>query len=354
MMWVKVDVGFADHPKVMTLSDAAFRVHVAAICWCGRNRTDGFVPLAYGKTSGIRSKLIEELLSSGVWEVAIDGGWLIHDFLAYNPSRDQDTARRAELSEKRALAGRRGAAKRWGKQETADGNADSNVSGNADSNPDGKTDSKPIANRWQDQDKREERDPNTSQPAKDLTGSARIEPNSQAGLPASAPTDVKSLPEKPSVAAITPEASSDSKPPAEPKKPPDSARVVGATTRQRGERPRVVQELPTRASPRDVEVPLVFGQYASELGLQQATFMDVVTDWREKVGPGTHTRIFDVLCRFIETKALKREMAGAPSSSQQPIEEPKPKAWAPPPGPPPDPNPPPPNPLGFPRKVSNG
>lgn len=44
MPWVRFDDQFTVHRKVDGLSDTAFRLHVAAIFWCARNLTDGFVP----------------------------------------------------------------------------------------------------------------------------------------------------------------------------------------------------------------------------------------------------------------------------------------------------------------------
>ena len=44
MPWVRFDDQYPIHRKVAGLSDTAFRLHSAAIFWCVRNGTDGFVP----------------------------------------------------------------------------------------------------------------------------------------------------------------------------------------------------------------------------------------------------------------------------------------------------------------------
>ncbi len=41
MTWVRLDDGFADHPKLEQISDYAFRLHVSAMCWSSRRGTDG-------------------------------------------------------------------------------------------------------------------------------------------------------------------------------------------------------------------------------------------------------------------------------------------------------------------------
>lgn len=114
MSWVKIDDGFAEHRKIAGLSDAAFRMHVAGLCYAARNATDGFVPLGVAKAIGGSERRAAELMSAGVWHLAggemlgcascaaraaeagsgtssssctTAGGWVIHDFLQFNPSR---------------------------------------------------------------------------------------------------------------------------------------------------------------------------------------------------------------------------------------------------------------------------
>ena len=41
--YIRIDVLLPEHPKTDGLSDKAFRTLVELWCWCGLNRTDGFV-----------------------------------------------------------------------------------------------------------------------------------------------------------------------------------------------------------------------------------------------------------------------------------------------------------------------
>lgn len=75
-----------DSLKIMPLSDAAFRAYVTSICFAARNLTDGFVPLKKAKEFGGRARIIQELVPS-LWEVA-EGGFMVHDYLQYNPTRE--------------------------------------------------------------------------------------------------------------------------------------------------------------------------------------------------------------------------------------------------------------------------
>lgn len=102
MPWVKLDDRFPSHRKVALLSDRAFRLHVSAICWCAENLTDGRIgdrelPLV-AHIRGIKATA-KQLEEAGVWD-RVEGGWLVHDYLDYNPSRDQVLAERKKNAER--------------------------------------------------------------------------------------------------------------------------------------------------------------------------------------------------------------------------------------------------------------
>lgn len=111
MTWANFDDGFTDHPKVIALSDGAFRLHVSGIVYCARYLTDGFVPKPQVSklTPTFRNAHITELTKSGLW-VRQPSGYHIHDYLEWNRSRAYIEAER----EAKSKAGRAGAAKRWG------------------------------------------------------------------------------------------------------------------------------------------------------------------------------------------------------------------------------------------------
>lgn len=92
MTWVRLDDGFAEHPKVARLSDAAFRLHVRALCYAARFGTDGVVSLELFARNA-RPKVRRELIESGLW-TECESGIEIHDFLDYNPSRSAVMAER--------------------------------------------------------------------------------------------------------------------------------------------------------------------------------------------------------------------------------------------------------------------
>lgn len=102
MTWVRLDDTFPDHPKVIGLTDTAFRCHVTALCYAGRYLTDGHIPTGALRLIGTR-KAAQELEAANLWE-RTDHGWHIRDFLEYNPSKEEVETQR----ERRKEAGRRG------------------------------------------------------------------------------------------------------------------------------------------------------------------------------------------------------------------------------------------------------
>jgi hypothetical protein len=92
--WVRLDDGFADHPKVAELDDRAFRIHVWALCYSARHLTDGFLahealagcPLVTRRYTLDRAQ--EGLVSARLW-VRRKRGFQIRDYLSFNPSRAQ-------------------------------------------------------------------------------------------------------------------------------------------------------------------------------------------------------------------------------------------------------------------------
>lgn len=102
MTWVKLDDGFADHPKVVTLSDKAFRCLVRAYCYCGRYDTDGLLPVGF-----MAPKYEDELVAAGLLDRPGYGERAsVHDYLTYNPSREQVEEERRKARERRAKGGR--------------------------------------------------------------------------------------------------------------------------------------------------------------------------------------------------------------------------------------------------------
>jgi hypothetical protein len=137
--WVRLDDTLHSHPKVLDAGLEALGLWALALSHCGAYLTDGHVRRAAAMRLAGAPDVLERLASTlvrvGLWEVHPSGdGWQVHDFLAYNPSRAEVQSQRSDLSEKRAEAGRKGAASRWHR----DGTANAKPHGNGVANADGK------------------------------------------------------------------------------------------------------------------------------------------------------------------------------------------------------------------------
>lgn len=127
MTWVKISDDFAEHPKIVAAGPLAMAMQVAALCYCSRYLTDGFIPEPAARTlidwhvdvtdtmpegHKILSEIavtnshesravdadlvIDMLVREGIWERA-DGGYMIHDYLDYNPSKSEVLAERQKI-----------------------------------------------------------------------------------------------------------------------------------------------------------------------------------------------------------------------------------------------------------------
>ncbi len=109
MSWVRIDDAAPDHPKLVGLDDDAFALWVRGLCYCARHSTDGKIPLAAVPRMTAAKKwaaVAAKLQAAGLWESTPEG-YVVHDFLDYNPSASQVAAKR----EARAAAGKLGGSK---------------------------------------------------------------------------------------------------------------------------------------------------------------------------------------------------------------------------------------------------
>jgi hypothetical protein len=117
--WLRIDDAFAEHPKIEALADRSFRLHVAALCYCARNLTDGHLSVKAVKVLAIIinatriTRNVDELVAAGLWIDNGDGTYSINSYLEFNPTSDEVKQKRGEISEKRREAGKRGAKARW-------------------------------------------------------------------------------------------------------------------------------------------------------------------------------------------------------------------------------------------------
>ena len=106
--FVRIAEGYDEHPKVLPLSDAAFRAHVESICWASRNpRQNGVIPRSVARKKW-RPKVIAELMAARLFDESPEGV-VVHDYLDFNRSAEEVSAYR----DARGDAGSLGNHKRW-------------------------------------------------------------------------------------------------------------------------------------------------------------------------------------------------------------------------------------------------
>lgn len=115
MPWVRVDDRFNEHPKLAAVGPAGWGVWLAGLAYCNRNLTDGFIPYAVAEGiggawtvrlpdgeawrlrraraagAGLGTALesgfvIGLLVAHGLW-AEVPGGYRIHDYADYQPSK---------------------------------------------------------------------------------------------------------------------------------------------------------------------------------------------------------------------------------------------------------------------------
>jgi hypothetical protein len=113
---IAIDVELPEKPAITGLSDAAFRIYIEALCYCGRQKTDGNVPRRVARLMhDLGEAAADELVRAGLWRVAGDGGFDVSGYLQWQLSRE-DWQR---LSNARSKAAR----SRWGSNVHASCNA---------------------------------------------------------------------------------------------------------------------------------------------------------------------------------------------------------------------------------------
>jgi hypothetical protein len=108
MAYVRLDDSVMDNPKMVALSDRAFRGWVWGLCYAQRHLTDGYLPLA--ALTATTKRAAGELQARGLWTVA-DAGFQIHDYLKHQDSKIEVEERklqaRKRMQDRRSLKDRR-------------------------------------------------------------------------------------------------------------------------------------------------------------------------------------------------------------------------------------------------------
>jgi 5-methylcytosine-specific restriction endonuclease McrA len=87
MSWLRIDDGFAQHPKLQGWTPAQKWALVEIFCYCARHKTEGHVPNDLALLPrGVTAKVLTLAEESGFLDRTPDGFLAVHDWSIYNPS----------------------------------------------------------------------------------------------------------------------------------------------------------------------------------------------------------------------------------------------------------------------------
>ena len=113
MSWVKLDDGFFENRNTAPLSKSAKLLYLAGLTYCAKRLTDGKIDARGVKVvralAEAGAKAVAELEAAGRWEKN-GSGYIVHDYLDYNPPAAKVLAQRKAAKERmnRARSGEQG------------------------------------------------------------------------------------------------------------------------------------------------------------------------------------------------------------------------------------------------------
>lgn len=108
MAWGKIDDGFYDHPKTVSLwrrNPGAVGLHIRGISYCAKHLTDGYIQHeivnAMAPVQRDRDEMIQALIEEKTWYENGEEGFAIHDYLDWNPSKEEVLEKRRKDRERK-------------------------------------------------------------------------------------------------------------------------------------------------------------------------------------------------------------------------------------------------------------
>lgn len=117
-MWIKLETGFATHPKILEAGPECLALQIRAICYAAQNQTDGYIPSAAIPmlTAGLdeETKWDREMVAYQLWDEFPDhpNGYFIHDYLDWNVSKNDLMI----LRKKQSQGGKKGMKSRYSQE----------------------------------------------------------------------------------------------------------------------------------------------------------------------------------------------------------------------------------------------
>lgn len=112
MAWVRIDDQAPRNAKLLKAGPAAAWMWVCGIAHCQSHLSEGFIaeiaiPMIGVKGHERSHKLAAALVTCGLFE-RVDGGYMVHDYLDFNETKEQAIARKTSSHAAKVAAGRAG------------------------------------------------------------------------------------------------------------------------------------------------------------------------------------------------------------------------------------------------------
>jgi len=100
MVWAKFDDQTLNHPKFHGLSDSTKLLWFRSILYCTRYLTDGALDQRALSFLGAKENQVRSLVQAGLFDKSDEGQIAVHDFLDYQPSREQVLREREQVKQR--------------------------------------------------------------------------------------------------------------------------------------------------------------------------------------------------------------------------------------------------------------
>lgn len=100
MSWLRIDDGFAFHPKIGKLSDRNFRVWMRVLCHCSRYEDPTVDEATIGEVKGLTEATVARFAEVGLLDKS-GHSFEIHDWAKYQPKDSTGAERQAKWRARR-------------------------------------------------------------------------------------------------------------------------------------------------------------------------------------------------------------------------------------------------------------
>lgn len=101
MSWLRVDDGFANHPKIARLTDRELRIWIRTLCYCARYENPAVDDATMSEVVGLKPATVQAFVSAGLLDV-VSGRIEVHDWHEYQPKDKTGAERQKRWRERNA------------------------------------------------------------------------------------------------------------------------------------------------------------------------------------------------------------------------------------------------------------